>query len=882
MEAADNRGISSSYEDLVGCPDRPMEYQQSASQMSSDIVEVTNISGGGVGFVAVGRPVQRSISENRNNFDNSVSEQRNNDVFTSSKRSSKTKQKREKKKKQEKKSDERMRLDDLQVEIPSYDSSWPSHTRCNSEPLRNFHAVHSDQILLPLPRSSESTDLIDGQRNFSTMNREGRENPTAGNDAGAHSINRRSRRTSDHHSMEPDSTLTSDELPPPSADSSSVNMKHQVSNINAAPYCKRCGQRHRLTENHEYDYTEEVDDDLHCDICLQPFLDPYDTKCGHTFCCVCLKNYIRLKKMCPIDRKDLTTSPADCWQASLVMRKLVDKLQVNCPNEGHCKLTLARSELEAHLKERCPGTMLRCTKAMFGCSYRGPRDEQKEHVKKCKFQHLDGNPVEHNYPDCSKHSVEIFRPEGTAELGLAIVGGVDTPLRNVIVQSIAKYGLVAEDGRILPGDIIIEVNGEDLHNISHVEARTILTRASRLMKFTILREKVSVVPDPYSMEVAPEETYTEKIAISLIKPPSDQLGIKITTCDDGSPGIYILELVEGRVAHACGQLMIGDRILEIAHIDLWDGTPEAAARIIQSSGERVDIIVSRRVSHLPASTIVNPWATDRTIPRKSHQAKQAAMTSRPVNIPLPPIRPPAASFTEKVISIKKSAQESLGIVVAGGVNSARGDLPIFVQDIQPLGVLGKDKRLMRGDLLTQVNGVQLRGLNHDQAISVLKDAAQHCREVLLIAIELNYRGKAEDFALWEELSGVHHQQARRERSGASCWASWTPSWRMWLSVPPRCRITRDVIIKRSPHCGLGFSIIGGRGSSSNDKVPVFVKYVVPNGPAELLGGVRCGDEIAAINGREASSMTHIDVVLALKNTPGSVSLTVMSWPGSVH
>ena len=68
-----------------------------------------------------------------------------------------------------------------------------------------------------------------------------------------------------------------------------------------------------------------------------------------------------------------------------------------------------------------------------------------------------GNPVEHNYPDCSKHSVEIFRPEGTAELGLAIVGGVDTPLRNVIVQSIAKYGLVAEDGRILPGDIIIEV-----------------------------------------------------------------------------------------------------------------------------------------------------------------------------------------------------------------------------------------------------------------------------------------------------------------------------------------------------------------------------------------------------------------------------------------
>ena len=52
-------------------------------------------------------------------------------------------------------------------------------------------------------------------------------------------------------------------------------------------------------------FFKEVDDDLLCDICLQPFVDPYDTRCGHTFCCVCLKNYVRLKKICPVDRKNL-------------------------------------------------------------------------------------------------------------------------------------------------------------------------------------------------------------------------------------------------------------------------------------------------------------------------------------------------------------------------------------------------------------------------------------------------------------------------------------------------------------------------------------------------------------------------------------------------
>ena len=85
----------------------------------------------------------------------------------------------------------------------------------------------------------------------------------------------------------------------------------------------------------------------------------------------------------------------------------------------------------------------------------------------------------------------------------------------------------------------------------------------------------------------------------------------------------------------------------------------------------------------------------------------------------------------QVISLRKMANESLGIVVAGGMTGVRGDLPVFVQDIQPMGPLGKDKRLQRGDLLVQVNGVSLTGLSHSQAITLLKDTAQHCKIVTL-------------------------------------------------------------------------------------------------------------------------------------------------------
>lgn len=80
-----------------------------------------------------------------------------------------------------------------------------------------------------------------------------------------------------------------------------------------------------------------------------------------------------------------------------------------------------------------------------------------KHVSPKAFNLSTGNPLESIYPDCSKHTVELFRPEGIAELGLAIVGGNDTPLRNIIVQNVIPCSLVAEDGRILPGDIVIEV-----------------------------------------------------------------------------------------------------------------------------------------------------------------------------------------------------------------------------------------------------------------------------------------------------------------------------------------------------------------------------------------------------------------------------------------
>lgn len=53
--------------------------------------------------------------------------------------------------------------------------------------------------------------------------------------------------------------------------------------------------------------------------------------------------------------------------------------------------------------------------------------------------------------------VELFREEPEEELGLRIVGGKDTPLGNIVIQEIVRDSLAARDGRLAPGDHILEV-----------------------------------------------------------------------------------------------------------------------------------------------------------------------------------------------------------------------------------------------------------------------------------------------------------------------------------------------------------------------------------------------------------------------------------------
>ena len=149
--------------------------------------------------------------------------------------------------------------------------------------------------------------------------------------------------------------------------------------------CEACGQCHPPTRNHVYDYAEVVDEDFLCAMCHKPLIEPVETVCGHTFCYKCLFGRIRKSPYCPVENHPISRIDGDIQQTSFLVRKLLDKMKVICPNTAYCDLVMMRSELEPHLKRTCPGTYLSCPRRERGCLHLSPRCQLMEHLWSCMY-----------------------------------------------------------------------------------------------------------------------------------------------------------------------------------------------------------------------------------------------------------------------------------------------------------------------------------------------------------------------------------------------------------------------------------------------------------------------------------------------------------------
>uniref|UniRef100_A0A8B9Q7J5 LNX2 protein n=1 Tax=Apteryx owenii TaxID=8824 RepID=A0A8B9Q7J5_APTOW len=612
----------------------------------------------------------------------------------------------------------------------------------------------------------------------------------------------------------------------------------------AGELCSECGQFHLLPDNHLYNFQDEVDDELTCHICLQPLLQPMDTPCGHTYCFKCLENFMQEYNFCPMDRKKLSFQ--QCHKSSLLVRNLLDKLVVLCPFKAECQQTMQRCELEAHLQNRCPGfkkykAELERKKNPFSkgkedlpakVETNTPKDPEVPSGGSSLVAESSAaavvslgtaepglvNPAfeeteeGENLPQraslvAETSTIEIHREDPEEDLGMRIVGGKDTPLGNIVVQEVLRHSVIAADGRIAPGDHILEVNGVNISSVTHCQAVSFLRHPGPVLHLMVLQEK------GFSSKTVQQDSSSapnrEVIHVTLTKRDrSEPLGIKLIRKTDEA-GIFILDLLEGGLAAKNGKLSRNDRVLSINGQDLRQGTPETAAQIIQTSESRVNFVVLRQ----PGVQL-----SDSDLPQGyiSH---------------------------EKTVSIKKEPKESLGITIGGGRDN-KNKLPIYVTSVQPIGCLFRDGRIKRGR----------NGILRDILLSI---------NVVLKALEILVSDPT-DPSLDIKEQGF----------------GWSPLWITWLGLPSYLHCCQDIVLSKGNLESWGFSIVGGFEESKGNQ-PFFIKTIVPGTPAFRDRRLKCGDEIVAVNGVPAIGMSNSELIPMLKEQRNRVTLTVVSWPGSL-
>ncbi|XP_060935287.1 ligand of Numb protein X 2b [Limanda limanda] len=678
-----------------------------------------------------------------------------------------------------------------------------------------------------------------------------------------------------------------------------------------ARVCKECGQQHEGQESHLYEYQDEVDDELVCHICLQPLLKPMDTPCGHTYCFHCLSNFLKEQDFCPVDRQRLQLH--QCRPSSLLVRNLLDKLIVMCPHFEECQQQMQRCELQPHLHNRCP--VFRRLK------------EEAEKRKRPSWNELKGRKSDGESPGDAKHSatlsarnpsrdqpepglinpayeeseddntplrsslvaeanmVELFREEPEEELGFRIVGGKDTPLGNIVIQEIVRDSLAGRDGRLAPGDHILEVNDISLASVPHARAVAVLRQPS-LLRLTVMQEKGFKTRDPRADHHAPSSTTSTALQppqsphgnatsshnpgtvlqVTLMKSQrSEPLGIKLIRKSDES-GVFILDLLSGGLAAKDGKLRNNDKVLAINGHDLRHGTPESAAQIIQASEVRVNFVVMR-----PAETQEEGGSS-----REGQQGRAARRAPEPQYFRRQStyMKDPPGGFSshEKTVSLKKEPRLSLGITIAGG-RDCRSRLPVYITSVQPVGCLHRDGTIKKGDILLSINGVDLTQFTYNEAVSVLKAQTAQSQVVLRVIQTLSDDSEEEtEAATMDELDLMDDP---RDDS-----LNWTPLWTRWLGLPSHMHWCRDIVLQKTNNESWGFSIVGGY-EESHGQQPFFIKTIVPGTPAQFDGRLKCGDEIVAVNGSTTVGMNNSSLIPMLKLQKNKVTLTVVSWPGSL-
>ncbi|XP_074555026.1 multiple PDZ domain protein isoform X12 [Halichoeres trimaculatus] len=324
-------------------------------------------------------------------------------------------------------------------------------------------------------------------------------------------------------------------------------------------------------------------------------------------------------------------------------------------------------------------------------------------------------------------TVELHKKPGQG-LGLSIVGRRNDT--GVFVSDIVKGGLADTDGKLMQGDQILSVNGEDVRSTTQEAVAALLKCCVGPIKMEIGRFKAgpfhserrlsqnSLMGESGSSKLASlscsdpgnlasdadkiTAEHQDTRTVEFTKGPNESLGISIAG-GVGSPlgdiPIFIAMMNPVGVAAQTQKLKIGDRIVSICGTSAEGMTHSQAVALLKNATGTVQLQVVA--------------GGDTTVTGPSQEQAAGALT--PSCIFQDDLGPPQY----KTITLDRGP-DGLGFSIVGGYGSPHGDLPIYVKTVFGKGAAAEDGRLKRGDQIMAVNGQTLDGVTHEEAVGILK------------------------------------------------------------------------------------------------------------------------------------------------------------------
>ncbi|XP_042733365.1 multiple PDZ domain protein isoform X5 [Lagopus leucura] len=295
-------------------------------------------------------------------------------------------------------------------------------------------------------------------------------------------------------------------------------------------------------------------------------------------------------------------------------------------------------------------------------------------------------------------TIELQKKPGKG-LGLSIVGKRNDT--GVFVSDIVKGGIADTDGRLMQGDQILTVNGEDVRNANQEAVAALLKCSLGTVRLEVGRIKAgpfhSERRTSQSSQVSEGSGSLSSFSIpasTSSTPEVFESGLKKNTAASEIQGLRTVEIKK-----------VGDRIVSICGTSTEGMTHSQAVGILKNASGTIELQV---VAGGDVSVITGQQQDPPT-----SGLSLAGLTA--TSIFQDDLGPPQY----KTITLERGP-DGLGFSIVGGYGSPHGDLPIYVKTVFAKGAAAEDGRLKRGDQIIAVNGQSLEGVTHEEAVAILK------------------------------------------------------------------------------------------------------------------------------------------------------------------